>query len=134
MAMHQLQHRITTTLQRNMPVWHESSALGTIVYQFIAQQVGLHTTDTIALHTLHSIQRLYQVHKAFACRLAKVTNVHTRQHNFLGTLTDSLLGLRHQRGYRWITAEATGIRNRAIGAEIVTAVLYLQEIARPISS
>ena len=134
MAVHQLQHRIAAALQRNMVMRHEGTTRCAVINEFVTQQVGLQRTDTIALNTLNSVQGLHQVHKAFACCLAKVTDVHACQHYFLAALACSLFSLCHQRGYRRITTEATSVRNRTIGAEIITAVLNLQEVARTIAA
>ena len=134
MAMHQFQDRIAATLQRDMVMRHKGTALCTIVYQLITQQVGFQTADTIALNTFYGIQSLHQIQKALTRRLAKISNVHTRQHNFLATLTCSFLGLGYQRGDTGITAKAASIGNGAIGTEVVTPILDFQEIASTIAA
>ena len=134
MTVHQFQHRIATALQRNMVMRHKSPALCTVVYQLGAQQVGFQTTDTITLNTFNGIQCLHQIDEFLACRLAEVTNVHTRQHNLLTTFAGGFLSLCHQRGNGWVTTETTGIGYRTIGTEVVAAVLNLQEIAGAIAS
>ena len=40
MAVHQLQHRVAATLQGNMEMRHEGTAMGTIVYQLVCEQIG----------------------------------------------------------------------------------------------
>ena len=133
-AVHQLQHGIAATLQRNVVVRHEGSALGAVVDEFVANQIGFQRTDAIAADALDSIECLDEVDKVLACSLSEVTDVDTRQHNLLTTFACSLLSLCHQRGDGRIATEATGIGNGAVGTEVVTAVLYLQEVAGAIAS
>ena len=133
MSVHQLQHRITSTLQRNMVVRHKGTAPCTIVYQFVAQQIGFQRTDPIAANTLHPVQSFYQINKLFACSLTEVADIHTRQHYFLATFPGCFLSLLYQRGNSRITAKPTGIRYGTISTEIVTTILHLQEITRPVS-
>ena len=127
MAVHQLQNGVGATLQRDMEVRHEGAALGTIVYEFIAQQVGFQRADAVAPNRLHSVERLHQVNEPFTSRLAEVTDVDTRQHNLLASLGSGLASLRHQRLNAGVTAETAGVGNGTVSAEIVAAVLHLQE-------
>ena len=135
MSVHQLQHRVAAALQGDMEMRHKRpTLLAAIVYQLVAQQVGLQAADTIAADALHLVQGLHQVEEALARGLAEVANVHARQHNLLATLCGSLLGLSHQRSYRWVATESAGVGNGAVGAEIVATILCLQEIARAVAA
>ena len=116
-----------------MIVRHEGTALGTIVYQLVTQQIGLQRTDTVAPYALHLVQRLHQIDELLTRRLTEVADVHTRQHDFLSAFSSSLLGLFHQRRYRRVTAETAGIGNGTIGTKVVAAVLHLQEVACPVT-
>ena len=134
MTVHQSQYRIATTLQGYMVMGHESTAMGAIVDELITQQVGFQTTDAITLNTLYGIQCLHQVNEPLSCRLTEITDIDTRQDNLLATLTSCFLCLCHQGGDTGITAETAGIGYRAVCAEIVTTVLYFQEITGAVAS
>ena len=102
MTMHQFQHRIATTLKRNMEMRHERTAFCTESDQFIRQQVGFQRTDPITTDALYSIKSLHQVEELLSRRLTKVADVHTRQHNLPASLPGRFLCLGHQRGDRRI--------------------------------
>ena len=128
-AVHQAQHCVAATLQRHVEMGHEGTALGAVADQLVAHQVGLQAADAVAADALHAVQRLHQVDEALARGLAEVADVHARQHNLLAALARGLFGLRHQRRYRRVATEATGVGYGAVGAEVVAAVLHLQEVA-----
>ena len=132
-AMHQFQHGVATALQGDMEVRHKGTALSTIGYQLVAQQVGLQRTDSVAADALHLVQRLHQVDEALTRRLTEVANVHARQHYLAPTLLGRLLSLLHQRGDGRIARETSGVRYRTVGTEVVAAVLHLQEVARAVT-
>ena len=117
-----------------MEMGHESTALSTEVDEFVAQQIGFQTADAIAANTLYLVECLHQINELLACGLSEITDIHTRQHNLFTALERCLLSLSHQRRYAGIATEPTGIGNGAVGAEIVTTILHLQEIARAIAS
>ena len=96
-AVHQFEHLITTTLQRNMKMRHECTAPGTISDEFIRQQVGFYRRNTITADAFHLIQCLYQIRKRLSCCLAEVTDVHARQHNLFSSFISCFLSLFHQR-------------------------------------
>ena len=132
--MHQPKNSVAATLQRNVEVRHEGPALGTIGNQLVTEQIGFQAADAIAADALYPIQGLDQVNETLAGCLAKVADVHTRQHNFLSAFSCSLFGLPYQRLNVRIAAEATGVWNGAIGAEIVAAVLYFQKVAGAVAT
>ena len=134
MPVHQFQHGVTPTLQRNVEVRHKSPALCTIVNQFIRQQIRFQRTDPVAADTLHPIECFHKVDKPFTCRLAKIADVHASQYDFLTAFLRSLLSLLHQRGYRRIPRKTSGVRNGTIRTEIVAAILHLQEIPGSVAS
>ena len=127
MTVHQPEHLIAATLQGNMEMGHEMGTKGTIVDEFIGEQVGFKTADTITFNTLNPVECLHQVEERLTRRLPEVADVHTGEHNLLPPRFHRLFCLLHQRSNRRVAAKATGKRNGAIGAEIVTSVLYLQE-------
>lgn len=113
---------------------HESTALGTEVNQLVTQQVRLQTTDTVAGNTLYVIQCLHEIQECLPCRLSEITDIHSRQHDLLATLTDCLFRLPSPESDGGITTEAAGIGYRTIGTEIVTSVLHLQEITGTVAT
>ena len=131
--VHQLQHRVAAALQGNVEMRHKRPALRTEGDQLVRKQVGLQRTDPVAADALHSVECLHQVDEPFTRGLAEIADVHTRQHDLLASLPGSLLSLCHERGDGRIPREASGVWYRAVCAEIVAAVLHLQEIPRPIA-
>ena len=131
---HQLQHLITSTLQRNMEVWHECTGLGYVFNDFIGQQVRFNGRDTITFDTFHLVKRLHQIEEGFSGSLPKVANVHTSNDYFLTAFGSCLTGLRYNVFDFTVTASSTGKRNGTIGTEIITSVLHLQEITGTVSS
>ncbi len=133
-TMHQLQHLIATTLQRNMEMWHKSTALRAISYQIIITQIGLQAGYSITLNSIHLVECLHQIEKTLMSCPSEVTYVNTSYHYFLSSLACRPLGLFHQRGDTWITRVAPGKGNGAISTIIVAAILYLQKITGTASS
>ena len=133
-AVHQLQHLIAATLQRDVEVGHEGTAPGTISYQFIIAEIRLQTRDAVTPNALHLVQSLHQVEEILVGGLSEVADVHAGEHYFLATLSCSLLRLLHEGGDGGIARVAAGEGNRAIGAIIVAAVLHLQEVARAVAT
>ena len=93
MAVHQFEHCVAAALQGNVEMRHEGTAVGTIVYQLIAHQVGFQTADAIAADAFHLVESLHQVNEAFAGGLAEIADVHAREHNLLATVGSCLAGL-----------------------------------------
>ena len=112
---------------------HESPALRTIGNQLVIKQIRLYTADAVTADTFHLIECFHQINKTFARSLAEISDIHTSEHNFLATFSSSLPGLLHQGGNAGIATETTGKGNGAIGAEIITAILNLEEISRAIA-
>ena len=133
-AVHQFQHLITTALQRDMEMRHERTGVRTVVYQFIRQQVGFQTADTEPLDALHLIECLHQIQTRLTGCPTEITNVDTRQHDFLSPFLCRLFCLCHQRSDAGIAGEAASVWYRAIGTEIVAAILHFQEIARAVTT
>ena len=66
--------------------------------------------------------------------MPEVADVHAREHNLFSSLASRLLSLLHKRGDRRVAREPTRIRYGAIGAEIVAAVLHLEEVAGAVAT
>ena len=108
--------------------------MGTIVNQLIAQQVGFEAADAETADALHLVKRLHEVEKRLVCGATEVAYVDASYHYLLATLTCSLLSLGHQRTDGWVSREATGKGNGAIGTEIVAAILHFQEVTRTVAA
>ena len=128
MPMHQFQHCVTSALQRNMEMRHERTALCTIGYQLLTDQVGLQTADTIALNALNHIEPFHQVQKLLTSSLSEIADIHASQHNLLAALSCSLFSLFDQRLNRRVPAKPARVRYSTIGTEIVASILNFQEI------
>ena len=133
-TVHETQHGVGATLQRYVEVGHERTALGAVVDELVAQQVGLQRADAVAADAVDSIKGTHQVEEVLAGGLAEVADVDTRQHNLLAALGSRLAGLLHQRLDAGVATEPAGIGNGAVGAEVVAAVLHLQEVARAVAT
>ena len=133
-AMHQLQHLIASALQRNMEVRHEGTTLCAIGNEIIITKIRFQTGDAKTLDTLHLVHRLHKIQESLMGSLTEITDVHTGDDNLLTSLSCSLLTLSHQRLDARITGISTGERNGTIGAVIVAAILYLQEIAGTVAA
>ena len=62
--------------------------------------------------------------------LAEVPDIDARQHDLASTFASDTLGFGDDLGDRAATASPSGLGDGAVGAVVVTAVLYLQEVAR----
>ena len=133
-TVHQLEHLITTTLQWDMEMRHEGTALGTIIYQVIIAEIWLQTGDAIALDALHLIQGLHQVDETLMGSLSEVTDVDTRDNNFLSSLLGSLLSLLYQGFDARIARIATSERYRTISAIVIASILHLKEVTSTIAT
>ena len=112
---------------------HEGTALGAVLDELVRNQIGFERADAVTLNALYPIERLNQVDKLLAGSLTKVADVHTGEHNLLTTLGSGLLGLRYQRGNRWVARKTTGVGNGTVGAEVIATILHLQKIARAVT-
>ena len=69
---------------------HESAALGTILNEFVAQQIGLEAADSKTADALHLIKSFHEVKELLARGTPEVANVDTRQHNLLTSFAGCL--------------------------------------------
>ena len=111
----------------------ETFGAGRELDDLVRQEVRLDGGDAVAFDALHTVQGTDQVEESLTRRLAEVTDVYARDHNLLGPFARRRLRLGDRLRNASVTALATGDRHRAIGAEIVTAVLHLQPIAGAVS-
>ena len=102
------------------------------INNFVAQQIGLAAGDTDPEIALNTVQRAEQVDEVLVGGSPEITDIHTAQNNLLCSAGDSFSGFPYQRFDRRVTALAARQRNGAIGAEIVAAVLYLEEAPRAV--
>ena len=104
---------------------HKSPGMCNIFNNLISQQVGFYGRNTETFDAFYLIKSLYQIKKSLSCCLAKITNIHTCQYNFLSTFGSRLAGLLHHRSNAAVTATSAGKGNGAIGTIIIAAVLNL---------
>ena len=131
---HQFQHFIASALQRDMEMRHERTGLRYILDNFIGQQIRFDGRDTITLDAFHLVECLDQIEEGLTSGLSEVTDVHPCNHDFLSTFGCCLTGLCYDVFDFSITAPSTGKRDGTIRTEIITSVLYLQEITGTVSS
>ena len=62
--------------------------------------------------------------------LAEVSDIDARQHDLASTFAGDTLGFGDDLGDRAATASPSGLGDGTVGAVVVTAVLYLEEVAR----
>ena len=132
--MHQPQHFVGARLQGDMEMRHEGSALRAELQDLIGEQVGFDAGDTVALDSLDVVQSAQQIKETLARRASEVADIYARDDDLLATLGSCLLRLSHQRRYRAVATAPAGKRYRAIGAEIVAAVLHFEEVARTVAA
>ena len=117
-----------------MEMRHERAAVGAVVDEGVVDEVGLKRADAEAAYALHLVECLDEVDEFLTRRATEIADVHARQHNFLASLCRGLPGLLHQRGNGGIAREAARVRNGAVGAEIIAAVLHLQKITGAVAA
>ena len=126
-AVHGLQHFVRACLQGDMEMGEEGAGMGHEVYDFVGEQVGFDAGDAVAGHCLDVVQRFQQVDEAFAPLLSEGAGVHASQHYLSGAASGYLTGSGYGLGYGGAAAPPAGERNGAVAAEVVAAVLYLEE-------
>ena len=132
-AAHQLQHLVASRLQRDMEMRHKTARTRDIFYYLVGEQIRFNGRDTVTFNTFHLVECFHQIEETFSCSLAKVTDVDTRQHDFLAAFCRYLPSLFYQIGNLSITASTARKRNGTVGTEIIAPVLHLQEIARTVA-
>ena len=128
-AVHEAQHLVGTALQRNVEVGHERARPATVVDELVGEQIGLDAAYPIAADRLHQVERFDQSGEVFARGLAEIAYVDAGQHNLFCTFGSGLARLLDQGTDRRVAREASGVGYRAVGAEVVAAVLHLEEVS-----
>ena len=95
-TVHELEHLVIATLQRDMEVRHEGTRVGTVLDELVVDEVGFQRTDAIALYALHTVEGFDQVEERLAGGLAKLSDVHACEHNLLAAFACRLFGLFHE--------------------------------------
>ena len=133
-SVHEAEHFVAAALQGDVEVRHEGAAFGTEAEDFLREQIRLDAADAVALDAFHAVEGTQQVDEALARRLAEVADVDSGQHDFLSSLPGCFFCLAYERGDASVAAAAPGVGYGAVGAEVVAAVLNLEEEARPLSA
>ncbi len=128
-APHQLEHLVAARLQRNVEVRGKVPALrGQPPEQVVGQEVGLDASDAVTLNALHLVEGPTEVVECLARASSEVANIDSGQHDFLAALTDHLAGLFDELADVRIAASSARHRDGAVRAEVVAAVLHLEEM------
>ena len=133
-AVHKFEHSVRPALERNVEVRHELFASRAIYNNVIREQFWLNTAYAIALNTIHFVKRFHKIEECFACGTTEITDVHASDDNLLAALLSHLLCLVHEELYGSIARKAASVRYSAVGAEVVAAVLNLQEEASAVAA
>ena len=111
---------------------HEMSAFSDKCDNLVADQIRFDGRDSVSLNAFHSVESPEQVDELFMGAFAEIANVDSCDDDFLSTFGGDSFGLSDKFSDGTVPAPAAGERNRAIGAVIVTTVLYFQEMARAV--
>ena len=128
-TVHQLQHRVATRLQGYVEVWGKPLRLGYEGDNLVGEQVGLNRGDAVVRDALDLVERADEVEEGLSRLFAEVADIHPRDDNLLtpgGSHFASLCGELFDGA---AAAPAPGKGYGAVGAEVVAAVLYLEEVA-----
>ena len=128
-AVHELEHGIGATLQRNVEMRHKGTRLGAKSDNFVGEQVGLNARYAEAFNFFYLVESAQQINELLAGVFAKVADIHTGNHDFLAALGSHFARLPHKALNGAAPASSARHRNGAIGAKIVASVLHLQPIA-----
>ena len=124
---HPREELVGAGLQGYVEMELELGAGGDPVHDLLRQEVRLDAGDAVALDAFDGIQGLQQIQEGFAGRPAEIARVHAREHDFLDALRRDALRVAHALGDGDVAALAAGIRDRAVFAVVVAAVLDLEE-------
>ena len=105
----------------------ELGAGGNPVHGLFRDEVGLDRRDAVALDAFYGVQGLEKVEETLAGGASEVAGVDAGEDDFLASCVGDGLGGAHGFADGDIAAAAAGVRHGAVGAEVVTAVLHLQE-------
>ena len=95
-TVHEFEHLVIATLQRDMEVRHEGTRVGTVLDELVVDEVRLQRTDAVALDALHTVEGFDEVEECLAGGFAKLSDVHAGEHNLLAAFACSLFGLLHE--------------------------------------
>ena len=104
------------------------------VDEVVLQQVGFDGGNAEPFHPVKVVQGFGQIQQTLAMRCAEISDVHAGQDDFLRSGFDGFARLGHGVGHVGASRSSAGQRDGAKRAEIVAAVLNLEESPRPIST
>jgi hypothetical protein len=111
-----------------MEVGHEAARVGAEVDDFVGEQVGLDAGDAITLDAFDLVELLDELEEGFACGAPEVADVDAGDDDFLAAFLGSGAGLLDEALDAAVAGAASGKRDGAVGAEVVAAVLHLEEV------
>ena len=127
MATHPFQLQVAAGLERDVEVGEELGAGGDPVHDLFGDEVGLDRGDAVAFDPFDFVQGLEQVQETLAGGAAEVAGVDAGEDDFLGAGGGDVSGGADGFADGDVAAAAAGEGDGAVGAEVVAAVLDLQE-------
>ena len=116
-------------LQGYVEVWGKPLRLGYEGDNLVGEQVGLNRGDAVVRDALDLVERADEVEEGLARLFAEVADVHPRDDNLLTPGGSHFASLCGELLDGAAAAPAPGKGYGAVGAEVVAAVLYLEEVA-----
>ena len=120
-------------LQGDVEMQLEFGPGGDPVHDLLRQEVRFDAGDAVAFDALDGVQRLQQVEEGFAGGPAEIARVHACEDDFPDAFRRDALRVADALGDGQVAALAARIRDRAVFAVVVAAVLDLQEGTRPVT-
>ena len=102
-------------------------------HNLICQQIGLYAGNTVTLNAFHIVQFRQQIQERLTRMQSKSPRVHAGKHHLFGARSGYLPNGRHRIGNGGAPRPPPCEGDGTIGAEIVAAVLYFEEYARPVA-
>ena len=128
-SFHEGEYGVAATLEGNVEVGHEGTAVGTEVHDLVGEQIGLDARDAVAFDAFDAIECADELCEALAGGASEITDVHAGEHNFASAVGCGLFGLCNDFGNGGIARATARSRDGAVGTIIVAAVLHFEKIA-----
>lgn len=128
-AAHEAKHFIISGLEGDVEMRHEMAGGGDKFNNFLCQQVGLNGGNAVAGNVVSGIQLVKEVQQVCLLVSPEITGVDTGEDDFLYAFGSYLAYSFEYLGDGCAAAASTGVRDGAVGAEVVTTVLDFEETA-----
>ena len=117
-----------------MEVGHEVARVGAEVDDFVGEQVGLDAGDAITLDAFDLVELLDELEEGFMGGAPEVADVDAGDDDFLAAFLGNGAGLLDKALDAAVAGTASGKGDGAVGAEVVAAVLHLEEVAGAVAT